>query len=307
MPSVKKAGVKQTPVTQFIAGQPPVNGIAPATQAQVLPKPSSVNGIAPAPQVQVPAKPSAVNEISPANVPAELQQQLNRTTGIAILDRTLGGGLPSGSVVYIYADAKSMAEVFLYQFTQARKTYYFSNERRPAYVLRDIKNFGFKSEGITFIDIYSEYYITPHGEMVDNVGNEFVDAKIVEFTEYNLKKIMADEVKDLNLIFDSFSFYLNLNVNPGILKRLINVIYELTKNLNCVTFLYGLKDTHEKTLENEILKSCDVIFDVELEKNSDKISNKLSIPKIRGRVPTSEMIKFRVGDGVQIDTTKDIA
>jgi archaellum biogenesis ATPase FlaH len=87
----------------------------------------------------------------------------------------------------------------------------------------------------------------------------------------------------------------------------MNIIYEVTKSLNCLTFLYGLKDTHEKHLENEILKSCDVIFDVDLDKHADKISNLLSIPKIRGRVPTVEMIRFKVGDGVQIDTTKDIA
>jgi KaiC/GvpD/RAD55 family RecA-like ATPase len=236
-----------------------------------------------------------------------LKETQNRTTGIPILDRTLGGGLPSGSVAYIYADAKSMAEVFLYQFAQARKTYYFSNGRRPMYVLRDIEGFGFKTSDIIFVDIYSEYYFTAHGEMVDNTGNEFVDAKIVEFTEYNLKKIMAEEEDDINIIFDSFSFYLNLNINPGAIKRLINMIYEATKRLDCLTFLYGLKDTHQKNLENEILKSCDVIFDVELEKSSDKISNRLSIPKIRGRVPTVEMIRFKVGDGVQIDTTKDIA
>ncbi len=235
-----------------------------------------------------------------------LPEKKNMTTGISILDRTLDGGLPSGSVTYMYVDAKSMAEVFLYQFTQARKTYYFSNERRPMYVLRDIEGFGFKTSDITFVDIYSEYYFTAHGEMVDNVGNEFVDAKIVEFTEYNLKKILAEEEEDINIIFDSFSFYLNLKVNPGIIKRLINIIYETTKRLNCLSFLYGLKDTHEKTLENEILKSCDVIFDVDLDKSSDKISNRLSIPKIRGRVPTIEMIRFKVGDGVQIDTTKDI-
>jgi archaellum biogenesis ATPase FlaH len=55
------------------------------------------------------------------------------------------------------------------------------------------------------------------------------------------------------------------------------------------------------------LKACDCIFDVELEKTGDKLINRLSIPKLRGRVPTMEMVKFRVGEGVQIDTTKDIA
>ncbi len=236
----------------------------------------------------------------------KVPEKQNRTTGIEILDRTIGGGLPSGSVAYIYADAASMGEVFLYQFTQARKSYYFSNERRPMYVSHDIQNLGFKTDDTIFVDIYSEYYTTPHGQMVDNIGNEFVDAKIVEFTEYNLKKILAEDEDNINIIFDSFSFYLNLNVNRGIIKRLINMIYESTKSLNCLSFLYGLKNTHEKNLENEILKSCDVIFDVDIEKNPNKISNRLSIPKIRGRLSTIEMIRFNFGDGVQIDTTKDI-
>lgn len=252
-------------------------------------------------------KPAQSNEPLAVSILDGVPEKQNRTTGISILDRTLGGGLPSGSVAYIHADATSMAEVFLFQFTQARKSYYFSNERRPVYVMHDIRNFGFKTDDITFVDIYSEYYISPHGEMIDNIGNEFVDAKIVEFTEYNLKKILAEEERDINIIFDSFSFYLNLNVNPGLIKRLINLIYEATKSVNCLTFLYGLKDTHEKNLENEILKSCDVIFEIDFDKNTDKISNRLSIPKIRGRVPSVERVRFRVGDGVQIDTTKDIA
>lgn len=217
--------------------------------------------------------------------------------------------MPSGSMVYIFSDAKSMGEVFLYQFTQARKSYYFSNDRHPKYVLRDIQSYGFETNNIVFVDIYSAYYITAHGEIVDNIGNEFIDAKIVEFTESNLRKIMAEveEGMDVNIIFDSFSFYLNLNVNPGVIKRLINVIYDATKKLNCLSFLYGLKDTHEKNLVNGILKSCDVIFEIETEKSSEKISSRLLIPKLRGKTPATETLRFIVGDGIQIDTTKDIA
>ena len=44
------------------------------------------------------------------------------STGIAALDRSLGGGVPAGSVIYILADPESMSEIFLYQFTQPRKT-----------------------------------------------------------------------------------------------------------------------------------------------------------------------------------------
>ncbi|MCG7852337.1 MAG: recombinase RecA, partial [Methanosarcinaceae archaeon] len=115
-----------------------------------------------------------------------------KPTGIFILDRSLGGGLPARSLVYFSADARSMSEVFLYQFTQARKTYYFTTSRRPAYIQNDILNMNFDPSNVTFVDIYSEYYLTQFGEMVDNIGNEYVDAKIIEFTEYNLKSIVTD-------------------------------------------------------------------------------------------------------------------
>jgi archaellum biogenesis ATPase FlaH len=101
--------------------------------------------------------------------------------------------------------------------------------------------------------------------------------------------------------------FINLNVNQGVIRRLLNIIYETTKNTGGLTFLYGIKDSHEQKLENEILNTCDAIFDVDLNKTADKIVSSLSIPKIRGMIPTIEMIKFKIGEGIQIDTSKDIA
>ncbi len=228
--------------------------------------------------------------------------------GIFVLDRNLGGGLPERSLVYFSADSRSMSEVFLYQFTQARKTYYFTTSRRPKYIQNDIANLNFDTSNISFIDVYSEYYLTPFGEMIDTVGNEYVDAKIIEFTEYNLKNILNESMnEDINIIIDNFSFYMNLNVNLGLLKRLTNILYETTKEMDCLTYLYCLKGSHPENIENDILNTADVIFDVALDCTADKITSMLAIPKIRGMVPNAEMIKFNVGEGVRIDTSKDIA
>ncbi len=230
------------------------------------------------------------------------------SSGIYVLDRSIGGGIPGGSVIYISATTKSMSEVFLYQFTQSRKTYYFCTERRPKYVQQDIENMNFDTSQIVFVDVYGSYFMSPHGEMIDNVGNEYVDAKIVEFMEYNLKSILSEEIDgEINIIVDTFTFFMNLNLNSGIIRRLMNIIYETTKETGGLTFLYSLKDSHDQKLENEIVNTCDAIFDVDLEKTGDKIISKLSIPKIRGMTPTTEMIKFKIGEGIQIDTSKDIA
>ena len=230
------------------------------------------------------------------------------SSGIYVLDRSIGGGIPGGSVIYISASTKSMSEVFLYQFTQSRKTYYFCTERRPKYVRRDIENMNFDTSQIIFVDVYGSYFMSPHGEMIDNVGNEYVDAKIVEFMEYNLKSILSEETEgEINIIIDTFTFFMNLNLNTGIIRRLMNIMYETTKETGGLTFLYSLKDSHDQKLENEIVNTCDAIFDVDIEKSGDKIINKLSIPKIRGMTPTTEMIKFKIGEGIQIDTSRDIA
>ena len=230
------------------------------------------------------------------------------SSGIYVLDRSIGGGIPGGSVIYISASTKSMSEVFLYQFTQSRKTYYFCTERRPKYVQQDIANMNFDTSQIIFVDVYGSYFMSPHGEMIDNVGNEYVDAKIVEFMEYNLKSILSEETEgEINIIIDTFTFFMNLNLNTGIIRRLMNIMYETTKETGGLTFLYSLKDSHDQKLENEIVNTCDAIFDVDIEKSGDKIINKLSIPKIRGMTPTTEMIKFKIGEGIQIDTSRDIA
>ncbi len=230
------------------------------------------------------------------------------STGILVLDRTLGGGLPAGSVSYFSADPRSMSEVFLYQFTQSRRTFYFTTARRPKFVLNDIINLGFDPSNIIFVDVYSEYYFNSCGEASENVGNEYIDSKIIEFTEYNLRNIANDSNgEEINIIVDSFSFYLNLRVNPGLIRQLTNIIYEVTKEIQCLTYLYGHKgSTPEKTC-NEIFATADVVFESSLETNSDKLVSKLAIPKIRGMVPSPELIKFKIGEGVQIDTSRDIA
>ncbi|MEA1895127.1 MAG: hypothetical protein U9N36_08000 [Euryarchaeota archaeon] len=50
-----------------------------------------------------------------------------------------------------------------------------------------------------------------------------------------------------------------------------------------------------------------VIFDIELIRNSAEIVSRLAIPKIRGTAPITDMLKFRIGEGIRIDTSTDIA
>ncbi len=75
--------------------------------------------------------------------------------------------------------------------------------------------------------------MTAQGELVDNVGNEYVDNQIIDFMIYNLQNIEAEEEEefsDVNLLFDTFSFFLNLNINVGQIKKLMNVTMRRPRN-----------------------------------------------------------------------------
>lgn len=229
---------------------------------------------------------------------------VKKSTGIEILDRSLGGGIPSGSIVYFTSDPKSMSEVFLFHFIIPRATYYFATDRRPKYIEEDIRRLEFDPSNIHFIDVYKMYY-----EDAASLGleRENIDNYILEFLENELQNLYVNGQRDFTCIIDSFSFFLELNINFNRIKSMINLIYEVIKNTESICYLYILKGVHDQKVENLLLNISDAVFDIEIEKKGDKISNKLSIPKIRGTIPSIDFIKFKIAEGVIIDTSKDIA
>ncbi len=229
---------------------------------------------------------------------------VKKSTGLEILDKSLGGGIPTGSLVYFAADPKSMSEVFLFHFVSPRTTYYFAADRRPKYIEEDMRRQNFDLKNLNFIDVYKMYY-----EDAASIGleRENIDNYILEFLENELQNLLLTGKKDFTCIVDSFSFFLELNINFNRLKSTINLIYEIIKNTESICYLYVLKGVHDQKIENLLLNISDAVFDVEIEKKGDKVAKKLSIPKIRGTIPQTDYIKYKVAEGVIIDTSKDIA
>ena len=221
-----------------------------------------------------------------------------------ILDRTLNGGLPKGSLVYFGADPRSQPEIFLYEFTQPRKTFYFTTDRKPSYITRHMAELGFPWSNVDFLNVHEEYY-----------GNIFVSesepgegaARVFELIDGRLDEIYASEVDNFTIIIDSFSFFIDLGIDEHSLKALLDKIYDLIIERNglCILLVHsGIHSTRQEALFQAV---CDTIFQIDIEFRGDKMSCKLSLPKIRGIPPVMEYIRYKVMDRIDIDTSRDIA
>ncbi len=225
-------------------------------------------------------------------------------TGVEILDRSLNGGLPSGALVYFSANPKSMPEVFLYELSVHRKTYYVTTHRDPRYITRNMEELDFESPGMEFIDLHEEYY---YRILPAEPDRQAAAKKLAQYLDNWLDSLQNKKEENFTVIFDNFSFLIDLGIDMDSLKRMLDKVYDILNESNSICYLMMIQGMHPESVENRIQYWCDVIFDIDLERKGDKIVNKLTLPKIRGMTPITDYIKFKVTDRITIDTSRDIA
>lgn len=223
------------------------------------------------------------------------------STGLPTLDKELDGGLLPGSLVYLTADSMTMGEIFLFQFIQQRPSYYINTERKPEHITNNFKQFGFDISGIKFIDIRSKYY-EKTVKLLDR--GELRDYKVLDFF---IKQLDSIDAKEINLIVDTITFFLQLDVKRSKIKELINIIYDTIKRTEGLGFLYGIKGDNRSLIENEVINICDAVFDISLIRKADKTTTELTIPKARDRPVHGNVLKFKIEGGIIMDTSREIA
>ncbi|MBO8182244.1 MAG: recombinase RecA [Archaeoglobus sp.] len=242
-------------------------------------------------------KTSFSDETEVERLPSLLRDE-NLPTGIDLLDKNLDGGFPKGSLVCVYADPAASPETFLYQFSTERKTYYL-NATRPVFAIKkDFSSLNLDDTLVNFIDVYSFYFKELHNDPDE------VDLKTINFA---LDEIQTLNEEEINLVIDNLNFFFDLKVESRLKEMFLNTLYTLPKENSGLAFIYVVKDSLDAKTIKRIFDLSDVIMEIFIEISGSRYVKRFGIPKIRGRTPLSDLFKFDVGEGVHLDTSRDIA
>jgi KaiC/GvpD/RAD55 family RecA-like ATPase len=203
-------------------------------------------------------------------------------TGIDVLDRKLGGGLPAGSMVALSASPSSQAELFLYELTATRGTLWLSLNRTAEAVSDSIEHTPAETGDPTVRHISGE-------APLDNAG-----------------KLISALPETSNLIVDPLDV-LESQEPPSRFRSFMNDLQNHIFNTNSLAIMHCLEGRSVPPLRDTTEHFADVIFHLETNIRGDEVDNRLSIPKFRGGRAPSDVIKLNLVEDVSIDTSRDIA
>lgn len=201
-------------------------------------------------------------------------------TGIDILDRKLGGGVPEGTVVALSAQSASQAELFLYEFASTRETVYLSTVRAEASVST----------------VLADHVADPETVDVYRVG----DADPVE----DARAALADIDGDATVIVDPVDV-----LEAGDAAAYRGFLADLKRRVTdtgAVAVLHCLGDDPTPARRRTTVHVADLVFEVETAVSGDSIVNRLVVPKFRNGRSVEDVIKLDLTGDVAVDMSRNI-
>ncbi|PSQ05759.1 transcriptional regulator, partial [Halobacteriales archaeon QS_5_68_33] len=178
-------------------------------------------------------------------------------TGIDVLDRKLGGGIPEGSLVALCARPASQAELFLYELTATRGTLYLSLDRTAQSVTASIEQTPATTGDPTVRHISGE-------APLDNAG-----------------KLVSALPENSNLIVDPVDV-LESQEPPSRFRSFMNDLQNHLVNTGSLGVMHCLNGRTVPPLRDSTEHFADVIFQLDTTTTNDEVENRLAIPKFRG-------------------------
>ena len=206
-------------------------------------------------------------------------------TGISVLDREFGGGLPSGSVVVLKADPASQSELILDRFTRVRACRYLTTAR-PADAVKET--------------------LTLDTERSDASAETEVRAVESDDTFEDVLELTADIPERGTVVVDSVDAMETQDREEY--GRFLNDLRRQAAESDSLVLLHALKaggdDASNRLVTEQI---ADIVFDLRTTVSGTEIVNRLVVPKYRGGAALEEPLKLKLTDSVSVDTSRDIA
>lgn len=204
------------------------------------------------------------------------------STGSPYLDKQAGGGIPAGDILALTAPPNSQSETMFMEFASAEPLVYLSTIVQDSDELRNrLKPSNTPPENLTVEYLNSSSFLDDPEEHIDDFPSESV--------------IVIDPVD----ILESGSRIEYLTMLNQLKSRLAES--------GSVAILHCLADESTPELRSLTLKRADHIWSLRQSVNKGKIETTLYIPKSRVGSTMTDGISIELGDGVQVDTSRNIA
>ncbi|TKX60016.1 transcriptional regulator [Halorubrum sp. SS5] len=201
-------------------------------------------------------------------------------TGISVLDRQFGGGLPSGSVVVLKANPDSQSELILDRFARVRRCRYLTTVRSADAVEAALSGDGDEETTV---------------EATTEVGDLDEAAALT-----------GDLPEAGTLIVDSVE-PLEDGAAPAAYAEFLDDLRSRVDDAGGVALLHALRGGEDPRTRRVTEQVADVVFDLRTTVTGTEIANRLVVPKFRGGAALEEPLKLKLTDTVAVDTSRDIA
>ena len=196
------------------------------------------------------------------------------STGVPVMDRQLGGGVPAGSLVSLSTPPDTQSELLVEKFTEPRRTRYLST-MRPAAEIRD------QFDGD---DLHVEQ-VDPKA-LLDSPSDHLADLP-------DRSTVVVDPVNPLETSRSQYTEFLST------LKRRLRETDSVA--------LFHCIEADETSFRWLTLARADMTWRLQLVVGAITIETRLVITKDRGGNPLLEPLKVHLTDEVAVDTSRDIA
>lgn len=203
------------------------------------------------------------------------------STGIDVLDRKLGGGIPEGKIVALSALPASQSELFLYEMSAVRDTVYLTTERRETDVESSLRDSDVPLDEIQVHQLEAE---DPFQAGRTAIGRLPERSLLVVDPVNPLERQGTTEYRDF-----------------------LNEVKARTVENGGLAVLHCLDGEEKPTQRDRTQYLSDIVFSLNTRLRGGSVENTLSVPKFRGGRALPDAVDLDLTADVTIDVSRKIA